>query len=207
MCTANTVCFLHMTSNKSVREKDWRSRACVTPASSHAPPCSPERSRRLCATPAAAPSFSRTHLFRCHREKHTIADGTHVRGAGTTKLPKLECACAQRTGAAARESLQRERPGGLTSPAFHACGSASSFCACCHHSSQKLEVSAPLPNFIARSLILLVLDSLSLSYTQTYTHTHTHTHTPHTHWLLHFFAYKIALACFCPTQPSTARAP
>jgi hypothetical protein len=35
------------------------------------------------------------------------------------------CACAKRTGAAAREALRRDRPGGITSPAFHACGSAS----------------------------------------------------------------------------------
>ena len=33
----------------------------------------------------------------------------------------------QRTGAAARESLRRDRPGGLTSPVLHACGSASPF--------------------------------------------------------------------------------
>ncbi len=31
---------------------------------------------------------------------------------------KAKCACAQRTGAAALESLQRDRPGGRTSPAF-----------------------------------------------------------------------------------------
>ena len=37
------------------------------------------------------------------------------------------CACAQRTGAAARESLRRDCPSGLTSHAFRACGSASPF--------------------------------------------------------------------------------
>ena len=37
------------------------------------------------------------------------------------------CARCQRTGAAARESPRRDRPVGLTSPAFHACGSASPF--------------------------------------------------------------------------------
>ncbi len=35
-----------------------------------------------------------------------------------------------------RESLRRRRPGGLTSSAFHACGSASPFRARCCHSSQ-----------------------------------------------------------------------
>ena len=30
-------------------------------------------------------------------------------------------ACARRTGAAARESLWRDRPGRLTSPALHSC--------------------------------------------------------------------------------------
>ena len=44
------------------------------------------------------------------------------RGADFTKHPKVECARTQRTGAAARESLRRDRPGRLTSPAFHACG-------------------------------------------------------------------------------------
>ena len=37
------------------------------------------------------------------------------------------CGCAQRAGAAARESLRRNRCGRLTSPAFCACGSASPF--------------------------------------------------------------------------------
>ena len=35
------------------------------------------------------------------------------------------CACAQRTGTALRKSLRRDRSGRLTSPAFHASGSAS----------------------------------------------------------------------------------
>ena len=49
---------------------------------------------------------------------------------------------AQGTVAAARESLQRDCPCELTSPAFHACGSTSPFRACCCHSSQKQVVSA-----------------------------------------------------------------
>ena len=53
------------------------------------------------------------------------------------------CACTQRTGAAARESLRRDRPGRLTSPAFHACGSASSFRARCCHNSQKQYIRHP----------------------------------------------------------------
>ncbi len=48
-----------------------------------------------------------------------------------------ERAYAQRTGAAVRESLRRDRPGGLTPPAFHACGSASPFRACCCLRNQK----------------------------------------------------------------------
>ncbi len=62
----------------------------------------------------------------------------------TYTLCKVNCcvpSCAQRAGAAARESLGRDRPGGL---AFHACGSASPFRTCCCHSSQKQVVSAPL---------------------------------------------------------------
>ncbi len=50
--------------------------------------------------------------------KHEIRQGVYV---------SRVCACAKRTGAAARKSLRRDHPGGLTgkSPAFHACGSAS----------------------------------------------------------------------------------
>jgi hypothetical protein len=44
--------------------------------------------------------------------------------------------CAERPHAAARASLKRDRSGGLTSPAFYACSSASSFRACCCNSSQ-----------------------------------------------------------------------
>ena len=47
------------------------------------------------------------------------------------------CACTQRMATAARESRQRDRPGGLTSPVFHACGSASPVRAHCRHSSLK----------------------------------------------------------------------
>jgi hypothetical protein len=42
-------------------------------------------------------------------------------------LAPVTAACAKRTGVAARESLQRDRPGALASPVLHACGSASSF--------------------------------------------------------------------------------
>ncbi len=49
----------------------------------------------------------------------------------------------QRTGTAAFESLWRDRPGGLTSPALHACGSASPACARCCHSSPIQVVSSP----------------------------------------------------------------
>ena len=64
---------------------------------------------------------------------------SHCRGAETTLLKTLQIVytCAKRTGAAARKSLRRDRPVGLTSPAFHAFGlhSASSFYARCRHSS------------------------------------------------------------------------
>ena len=46
-----------------------------------------------------------------------------------TAYESSACACAQRTGAAGGDSLWRGRPGGLKSPAIHACGSASPFCA------------------------------------------------------------------------------
>ena len=49
----------------------------------------------------------------------------------------------KRTGAAARESLRRYHPGGLTLPALHACGSASPFRAyCCHKKQNLVEQSA-----------------------------------------------------------------
>ncbi len=40
-------------------------------------------------------------------------------------LATVTTACEKRTGATVCESLRRDRPGGLTSLAFHACGSAS----------------------------------------------------------------------------------
>ena len=54
------------------------------------------------------------------------------------------CSCTQRTGTAVRESLQRDCPVGLTSPAFHTCGSASPFRARCCHSIQKLYTHHPI---------------------------------------------------------------
>ena len=56
-------------------------------------------------------------------------------------------ACAQRPGAAARVSLRRGRTtthSGLTSLAFHACGSVSPFRARCCHSNQQQVLSALL---------------------------------------------------------------
>jgi hypothetical protein len=58
----------------------------------------------------------------------------------TTLLCRV-CACAQRTSAAARESLRRDpspsRPAvALMSPAFHACGSACPLSARCSYSNQ-----------------------------------------------------------------------
>ena len=65
-------------------------------------------------------------------------------------------ACANRTGAAARESesLRRDCLGGLTSPAFHACGSVSPFCACTHSNLRSnLVGSAPLGPTASRGII------------------------------------------------------
>jgi hypothetical protein len=61
------------------------------------------------------------------------SDGCRGADSTTGKLPlSKKSACAQRsgpTGAAAHESLRWDRPGGLASPAFHACGSTSYFSA------------------------------------------------------------------------------
>ncbi len=53
------------------------------------------------------------------------------------------CARTERTGAAARESLRRDRRGGLTSPAFHTCGSASPFRARCCRESRNRTPTTP----------------------------------------------------------------
>jgi hypothetical protein len=55
------------------------------------------------------------------------------------------CAHTQRTSAAARESLRRDRPVGLTSPAFRACGS-SFLCTLfgCHSSQNRTSVTPTL---------------------------------------------------------------
>ena len=47
--------------------------------------------------------------------------------SGNTGVRRKNVCVTQRTGAAARESLWRDCPGGLTAPAFHACDSASPF--------------------------------------------------------------------------------
>ena len=49
-----------------------------------------------------------------------LAVGVHI-----YILRKIRKQSAKRTGAATRESLRRDRAGGFTSPAFHACGSGS----------------------------------------------------------------------------------
>ncbi len=48
--------------------------------------------------------------------------------------------CYTSACAVARESLRQDRPGGLTSPAFHACDSASPLRAHCCHSFQYRRV-------------------------------------------------------------------
>ena len=47
-------------------------------------------------------------------------------------LATVTTVCAKKNGAVARESLRRDRPVGFTSPAFHACDSASPIRACKH---------------------------------------------------------------------------
>ncbi len=63
-----------------------------------------------------------------HSNKHTAnqgCDGDVVQGwLFNQKIQSRVCACAQRTGAAARESLRQDRSGMLTSLASRACGSA-----------------------------------------------------------------------------------
>jgi hypothetical protein len=51
-------------------------------------------------------------------------------------LPKRVYECAKRTGAAARESIWRDRPVGLASPALRACSSASPYRTRCYHSNR-----------------------------------------------------------------------
>ena len=86
---------------------------------------SAQRSRRLRCTRAAAP------VLLAHAEvTKSILFFQWVQSLGTRRYQfshSRVCACAQRPGAAARELLRRDRHGGLTSPAFHACGSASPF--------------------------------------------------------------------------------
>ena len=62
-------------------------------------------------------------------EEHYIVKTFH---SNTGVFTRYLC---ERQGLLLRASLQRNRPGGLTSPACHACGNASSFRACCCHSS------------------------------------------------------------------------
>ena len=63
----------------------------------------------------------------------------HIRGDYSTNIfQNSVCACSKRTGTAARESLLRDHSDGLTSPALHACGSASPFRArCCHRNKNR----------------------------------------------------------------------
>ena len=71
-----------------------------------------------------------------------------VSTAGLIILPivvAVTTACAKKTGAAARESLQRDRPGGLTLPAFHACGSASLLSARTFERSGRMTTPIVLP--------------------------------------------------------------
>ncbi len=58
------------------------------------------------------------------------------------------CARTQTTGAAARESLWRDHSVGQTSPALHACGSASPFCAHFRHGSRKPYILHPSIHFL-----------------------------------------------------------
>ena len=87
-------------------------------------------------------------------DKHTR---NYSRGAYSTKLflnHKAECVHALKEhGAATRESRRRDRPGGLASPALHACGSACPFRACCCHNCPKQVVSSsPYKQVVSSSL-------------------------------------------------------
>ena len=56
----------------------------------------------------------------------------------TNVVQSRVCACAQRAGTAARESLRRDCTGGLTSPMLHACGSTRPCRArCCHRNRNR----------------------------------------------------------------------
>jgi hypothetical protein len=72
-------------------------------------------------------------------DKHTR---NHSRGADSSKLSIIKQSVCNGPGAATRESLRRDRPGGLASPASHACGSACLFRACCCHNCPKQVVSS-----------------------------------------------------------------
>ncbi len=50
----------------------------------------------------------------------------------STVFVSVITACAKRSGAAARESLWRDRSGGFTQPVLHACGSVSPLRVCTH---------------------------------------------------------------------------
>ncbi len=78
--------------------------------------------------------YDNTHTYK-------LQDHPATRGAASTKLSKPKQSGCTRSKDW-RDSLQRDRPGGLTSPAFHACGSASPFRACCCHSNSKTVVSS-----------------------------------------------------------------
>ncbi len=58
--------------------------------------------------------------------------GQRLQVSGCTAFVTVMTAYAQRTGAAAREPLRRQRSGKLTLPAFHACPSARALSACTH---------------------------------------------------------------------------
>ena len=92
-------------------------------------------------TTAAAMHISTTVLAII---RATTFECTATWGANSTKLPKSECVHVLKGLALPRESLRRDRPGGLTSHAFHACGSARLFRAYRRHISQKQAVFATL---------------------------------------------------------------
>ncbi len=103
------------------------------------------------------------NVERRRREHRTLLAGAAGELAGATRLrqarPSRACTFsaqlglqlghaphAPRTGAAARESPQRDRYGELTSPASHACGSVSSFRTHRCHSSDMKMLCGPKPD-------------------------------------------------------------
>ena len=126
--------------DNSVREKDRRCRAQVTPARS---PCVPRLRQRACQ---GSPMVDECPCAFYQRPRAAAIATRAVSLAVASRLPFLvikrggystETVCVHVLNGLVLhgESLRRDRPGVLMSPAFHACGSSSPFRSrCCHNS-------------------------------------------------------------------------